>query len=268
MKRLTTTVALLTGLSLSAAAADYVPLFPRTPTMQLTDVPQAVQKTIQQHAAGRQIADIDKETWDNRTVYEVEFSQAGRNAQIHVAEDGTVVKDERRGGLLGTREGTGTETGRGFFGLFLGTQLEDTPAAVQETIRREAKGNQIADIDKEIRTGSPVYEVEIRQPGGNYELHIAENGSILRDSRRTDAVGSAERLPQVGTGRGSDRLGRNLTVNELPAAVREQINSRGGAAAVKQINSKVVYEVELEQQGQNSKLHITEDGTVVESARK
>jgi len=176
-----------------------VPLLPRTATLQLNDVPQAVQKTVQQHAAGREVADIDKETWNNRTVYEVEFAQSGRNAQMHIAEDGTVVKDE-------ARVGAGAPTR--LFGAYLGTQLEDTPAAVQETIKREARGNQIADIDKELRTGQPVYEVEIKKPEGNYELHIAENGSILRDSRRTDAVGAPRTQPQTGTGVRSDRDAR------------------------------------------------------------
>jgi uncharacterized membrane protein YkoI len=68
--------------------------FPRIATLQLADVPPAVQKTIEQHAAGRKIADIDKETWNKRTVYEVEFTQEGRNAQLHIAEDGTIVKEE------------------------------------------------------------------------------------------------------------------------------------------------------------------------------
>lgn len=173
----------------------YVPLLPRTATLKTSDTPQAVQNTIQQHAAGRKVVDIDKETWNNRTVYEVEFEQAGRNAQLHVAEDGAIVKSES------PRAGVGTS----LFGVYLGTQLEDTPVAVQETIKREARGNQIVDIDKELRIGDPVYEVEIKQPNGNYEIHIAENGTILRDSRRTDAVGAPVRQPQTGVGAGSDR---------------------------------------------------------------
>jgi len=182
----------------STASQRYVPLIPRTATLQARDLPEAVQKTIQQQAAGREVVDIDKETWNNRTVYEVEFAQTGRNAQIHIADDGSIVKrDEPR-----TRT---TGVGTPIFGFYLGTQLEDTPPAVQETIKREARGHQIADIDKELRTGSPVYEVEIKQPTGNFELHIAENGTILRDSRRPDAVGTPERLPQTGTGAGSDR---------------------------------------------------------------
>jgi len=173
-----------------------VPLLARTPTLQVSDVPQPVQETIRQHAAGREVADIDKETWNNRTVYEVEFAQAGRNAQLHIAEDGSIVHEQ-------ARQGTGV--GTRLFGLYLGTQLEDTPAAVQDIIKREAQGNQIADIDKELRTGRPVYEVEIKQATGNYELHIAEDGTILRDSRRTEGVGTSPRQPETGTGVGSDR---------------------------------------------------------------
>src|SRR5687768_14275676 len=121
-------IATLAGLSLSAVAQpDYVPLLTRTQTLQISDVPKPVQNTIQQQAAGRKIVDIDRETWTGRTVYEVEFAQSGRNAQIHVAEDGTIVRGER-----------GATVGTPLTKLLMGTQLQDTPAAVQATIKREA----------------------------------------------------------------------------------------------------------------------------------
>lgn len=178
-------------------------ILPRIQTMKLSEVPEVVQNTINQHAAGRKIADIDKETWNGRTVYEVEFAQAGRNAQIHVAEDGSMVTKDQK-------PATGTDTaqpqaGRSLFGVYLGTQLEDTPAAVQQTIQREGKGLEIADIDLERRTGSPVYEVEFKRPGGNFELHIAANGSVVKDSRRNDAVGGTVDAPdRTQTGSSSD----------------------------------------------------------------
>jgi uncharacterized membrane protein YkoI len=241
-------------------ATEYAPLFPRVSSLQISDVPQPVQRTINQHAAGRKIADIDKETWNNRTVYEVEFAQAGRNAQVHIAEDGIVVKDERKSGGVGT----------GLFGLYLGTQLEDTPVAVQEAIRREGAGRQIADIDKEMRTGAPVYEVEFKQPGKNFELHIAETGIIIRDSRR-EAAGTPDRQPQTGTGRGD---ARDLTVQDLPAAVQDQVvRLHGDVGTLKKIqrqtrDGKVSYEIEFEKEGRNAKLQFDEDGTITKDNRR
>jgi uncharacterized membrane protein YkoI len=266
-------IAVLAGISLSAVADEkindrevvrdspaYLPRITRVPTMRVSDVPEAVQKTIQQQAAGREVADIDKELWSGRTVYEVEFAQTGRNAQVHIAEDGAVVKDER------ARTGAGT----GLFGLYLGTQLEETPLAVQETIKREAHGRQIADIDKELRTGEPVYEVEIQQAGQKFELHIAQNGTIIRDSRGAEAVGTPARQPQTGTEREPNVKARNLSITDVPVAVQERIESSSGGSQLKGIQihqkerqGKVVYEVEFEKDGKNVKQTIAEDGRVL-----
>jgi len=241
----------------------YSPPLARVPSMKVSELPEPVQTTIRQQAAGREVADVDKETWNGKTVYEVEFAQAGRNAQIHIAEDGTVVKDEQ------TRTGTGT----GLFGRFMGTQLEETPLPVQETIKREAQGRKIADIDKEMRTGEPVYEVEIQQPGQNFELHVAQNGSILRDSRKPDAFGAPARQPQTGTER-ANAGARNLSLTDLPVAVQDRIKATADPAQLKgiQINrkmrdGKVFYEVEFEKEGRNTKQTIAEDGTLLDSNR-
>ncbi|MCD6051004.1 MAG: putative beta-lactamase-inhibitor-like, PepSY-like [Verrucomicrobia bacterium] len=167
--------------------ADYVPRFPRLQSVDMKDVPQPVQATIQQQAAGRKVADIDKETWNGQPVYEVEFSQSGRNAQIHIAADGTIVKSENNTKLGNNRTTVDRKPAdRQDRTFFLGTQLADLPTAAQATIKREAAGNDIVDIDKETRDGKVVYEVEIKQPGKNIEIHVAEDGTIVRDSRKED----------------------------------------------------------------------------------
>ncbi|MBL9207298.1 MAG: PepSY-like domain-containing protein [Opitutaceae bacterium] len=142
-------------------------------------LPPAVRETVKQQAAGREIADIDRETWQGRTVYEVEFKSPGLNPQVHIAEDGTVVKPEQT---------PGAHVGAGFKSIFMGTQLEDTPTAVQETIRREAGNQAIKDIDLERRDGQRVYEVDIGEGLTKFRIHIAENGRILNDTRRAGTV--------------------------------------------------------------------------------
>lgn len=148
---------------------------------KLEDIPAAARTAIQAQAQGRDIVDIDKETWNGQTVYEVEFRQSGRNAQLHIAEDGTIVKQDNNNAERGMSTSGTTSTRRR--GLFLGTQLEDTPAAVQDTIRREVGERQIVDIDKELRTGRAIYEVEVKDAEGRFQLHIAEDGTIVKDDR-------------------------------------------------------------------------------------
>jgi uncharacterized membrane protein YkoI len=228
----------------------------RVSSLKLTDVPEPVRKTIQIESKGREVADIDRETWNRQTVYEVEFAQTGRNAQIHIAEDGSIVKDER--------------AGTGLKGLFMGTQLADTPAPVQATIKREAANREIADIDKETRDGQTIYEVEFKQPGRNVELHIAENGTIIQDSRRDlRGQGTAPGETQKDIGRATGKL----TINDVPLPVQQAIRGIGNTAALKPIeqkteNGKTVYHVEFEGQGINRRMVIAEDGTVLKDNKR
>jgi uncharacterized membrane protein YkoI len=139
--------------------------------LQLTDVPHAVQQTARSEAKGREIADIDHEMWNGRPVYEIEYKERGLNSRIYVADDGIVVRDER--------------PARSLKSLYMGTQIENTPAAVQDTIRRVSGVGNIADIDKEGTNTMPVYRVEIREAQGTRELRIAQDGTVLHDSQST-----------------------------------------------------------------------------------
>lgn len=143
------------------------PVFPK---ISLNDLPAAVQQTAQAQAAGREIVDIDRETWHGKPVYEIEYKQRGLNARVYISDDGTLVRDERR-------------PGQALKSLFMGTQLEDTPVPVQQTIRRIAGDREIADIDRKTVAKQTVYRVEIRSSEGVQELRVAEDGKVLYDSR-------------------------------------------------------------------------------------
>jgi len=239
----------------------------RISTMQLEDMPAPVRKTIEQHAAGRKVADIDRETWDGKTVYEVEFAQTGRNEQIHVAENGTLLKQE------GKAPGAPATAGD-IKGPVIGTRFSDTPPAVQATIKREAKGAEIADIDKERRDGRVLYEVEFKNPGRNVELHIAEDGSIMHDNRRDVRGQGAPGAPgQTRTGGTLRPSGNNLTFDQAPPAVQAAIRANGDPASVKEIerddkDGRTVYTVEIQKEGRNTKMQIAEDGTILKDNRK
>jgi uncharacterized membrane protein YkoI len=140
------------------------------PKLQLTDLPDPVQQTARSEARGREIVDIDRETWNRQPVYEIEFKERGLNSRVYIDERGSVVREERS-----SRPAT-------LKSLFMGTQIEDTPTAVQQTIRRVAGNREISDIDRKTRETRTVYRVEIKSPEGDQELHIAEDGAILFDS--------------------------------------------------------------------------------------
>ena len=133
----------------------------------LASLPTAVRNAIDQHAKGRRVVDVEQEVSNGQTVYEVEFSDPGINPQIHVSADGTLVKSDQEG----------------LRGMFAGTRIEDTPQAVQSTVQRELGGAEIVDVDKEVRTGRTVYEVEFRGANGSQQIHVAEDGTVVKDDR-------------------------------------------------------------------------------------
>src|SRR4026207_105097 len=60
-----------------------------------TQLPPAVQRTLQQQKGTDTIKDIERETRNGRTVYEVELNRTGLNPKIVIAEDGSLVRDAR-----------------------------------------------------------------------------------------------------------------------------------------------------------------------------
>ncbi len=58
-------------------------------------------------------------------------------------------------------------------------KLEDCPKAVQRTIRREATGGKIVEIEKETDANKTVYEAEILIDGKEYEVTVNQTGTLL-----------------------------------------------------------------------------------------
>jgi uncharacterized membrane protein YkoI len=230
---------------------DRVIGFDRTPSMALSDLPAAVQKSVKEQQAGREIVDIDKEVWNGKPVYEVEFKEKGPNSRIHVANDGSMVlnKDRRY--------------------AYLGAQLSETPAAVQATVKRTVSSAEVVDVDRESKDGRVVYDVEIKQEGMNRHLKIAADGTLVADSNRRDGTGVGERVRERI---GLDRDASTMTLDDTPAAVQKTIREHSGGGALKPIkretrNGRVQYDVEYEKDGKNLRMTVAEDGTVLKDNR-
>jgi uncharacterized membrane protein YkoI len=227
--------------------------FTTAPSIAVSDLPAAVQKTVKEQQGGRAIADIDKETWNGQTVYEVEFRDKGPNSRIHIAPDGSMVvsKDRKPG-------------------AYVGTQLSDTPAAVQATVKRTVSNATIEDVDRKTKDGQAVYDVEIKQEGLNRHLKIAENGTLLSDSNQQSSKGVGERVRET-LHLGGDTT--TMTLDQVPAAVQKTIRDNGATGTLKPIkremrDGRAQYDVEFEKSGKNTRLTINEDGTIQKDNRR
>jgi hypothetical protein len=57
--------------------------------------------------------------------------------------------------------------------------LEQTPAAVKQTIERELVGGQLEDISKKERDGKTIYETDIIRDGHKWEVVVGADGKII-----------------------------------------------------------------------------------------
>src|SRR5947209_8128398 len=55
--------------------------------MNIKDLPQAVKETLKQRAATAEVADIDKQNRNGRTLYKISFLEPGKNPTMYVSED-------------------------------------------------------------------------------------------------------------------------------------------------------------------------------------
>ncbi len=225
----------------------------------LNALPAPVQKTLEEQRAGRVLADVDKETSDGQTVYEVEFKEKGPNSRIHIAADGS---------LVASKEARGS---------YLGTQLSETPKAVQDAVKQSAgDAAEIADVDRKTKDGSTLYNVEIRQEGLNRHLQIAESGMVVRDSKTGGAVTDAGERARDAVERVREKISDGTvtaSLSQLPEAVQKTVRANGDVAHLKPItqetkNGTTWYAVEFEKTGRNTRLKIGQDGSILEDSRK
>jgi uncharacterized membrane protein YkoI len=93
---------------------------------------------------------------------------ASVQSDVNVGKSDSTAKYDKttRGSLLGGKHLT----------------METVPNKVQETIRREAGANHVADIQEGKHKGQLAYKVDIQREGKNRKLEIAPDGTILSDS--------------------------------------------------------------------------------------
>lgn len=123
-------------------------------TVSLSQTPDAVQKVIQAHAGDGKIGDITKDADGEETVYDVGFTdKQGTDRDFSLSADGTLLSVE--------------------------VPLEETPAAVQRTIRIELNGGDLDSIDKNLADSDVSYDVEGSDKNGKEkDFTVYDDGTL------------------------------------------------------------------------------------------
>jgi uncharacterized membrane protein YkoI len=199
------------------------------------EVPKPVLKAIaeQVRVHGEAAKDVERENKDGKVIYDVEFRRSGINKHIKFNEDGSLVSTPDLGRITASSP-----------------SLEKLPASVQKTVEQQRAGRSVADIDEENWDGKSVYEVEFKEQGRNSRIYIASDGSLL------------------GEKEGKTSLFKGMPLSETPKPVQDKVKEVVGESHVARITQKtqdgqILYKVDVQQKGQDRRLVIAQDGTLV-----
>jgi len=245
-------LALITALALGLSAALAVPVLAdgdedeeEITLEQLRKEAPAAAKTIEEQAKGAEIEEIEKETRKGKVVYEAEFVVRGKEIEIEVAPNGTLLSRE----VEDDDDDDEAEEE---------VTIKQVPAAVRATILKvlkEAKGAKIEEIEKETRKGKVVYEAELVVGGKEIEIRVDPAGKLLSREVEDDDDDDDEGEEEV-------------TIKQVPAAVRATILKEAKGAKIEEIEKetrkgKTVYEAEFVVGGKEIEIRVDSTGKLL-----
>ncbi len=214
----------------------------------LDQVPAAVKATILLEAQGGTIKEIERETKGDTTIYEAEIVIDGKEIEIEIAADGTLLSK-------------GADDDDDDDDIHLSLSL--VPPAVKATILKAAHGGKIKDIELENEGGKPVYEVEILI---ELEIKVAPDGTLL--SRKVAGKHGEHAVLGHDDDDDEEDDDEHLTLNELPAAVKATILKEAAGAPIREIereteHGRTIYEAEVIIDGREIEIEVAPDGTLL-----
>ena len=143
------------------------------------DLPEAVARALAKLAGRAKVKEIEREEihavvklvklQKPRVVYEAEFVRDGKEVEVKIAENGTVLVREIEDDDDNDDDDEDEKE----------ISLDRVPAAVKATILKEAGKNRIKEIEVEGRGGKKIYEAEWEADGKEVEIKVASDGKLL-----------------------------------------------------------------------------------------
>jgi len=197
--------------------------------VSIDQIPPTVKATILKEAKGGKIQEIGRETQRGKTVYEAEVIIQGKEIEIKIAPDGTVIGREVEGAAEEEEEEEEEVI-----------SLDQVPAAARKALLKHAGGAKIIEVEREKEHGVVLYEAEWEVGGREHEAKVTTGGDLME-------------LEEV------------VGANEVPPAVLRAAKKVFGAGAKVEYERKTItlYEVEAKVNGKEREVLLTPAGTVV-----
>lgn len=145
--------------------------------------------------------------------------------------------------------------------------IEQVPAAVAATIRREAGGATINEIVRKDGCGRSLYEAELLTDGRERDLLVRPDGSVVGEEALAEVGEGCE--PPAENARESSET--KLTIDQVPAPVAATIRRVGDGMILREIvrvseNGQTIYEATLLSRGREGELRLSADGSILPEA--
>jgi uncharacterized membrane protein YkoI len=129
----------------------------------LDQVPAAVKAAILKESAGGKITEIERETENGKTVYEAEFLLDGKEVEIQIAPDGTLLGRE-----VEEEEDDGDDL-----------TIDQVPEPARAALLKLAGDAKIIEAEREHEHGVLVYEAEWAKDGTKHEAAVTADGTLV-----------------------------------------------------------------------------------------
>jgi len=189
----------------------------------LDQVPAAVKATLLKEAAGNKVSEIEQETLNGKTVYEAEFLRNGKETEVTIAADGSV---------LGREDDNEADDDDD-------SSLKNVPAPARAALRKLAGDSKDLEVDREVEDGVTLYEAGWMANGKRKEATVMEDGTLVE----TEETISVDQVPAS--------LRRIIT------------DRYGSAKVKIEKKMVVVYEFEAPGRGEASEINVLPTGRIL-----
>ena len=230
--------------------------------VKFEQLPPDLQEKIRAQVGSAPIEDIDRETKNGKTTYEIAYKKDGQHTETRIEHNDSSTSTATASTALDSRK----------------MRYEELPEVVKRAADARLKGAEVNDVDRQVKNGRTTYEIGYKQNNGpQQELILADDGRILRS--RSSAVAGSSTAPNqpnrnyrgmtAGTANSSAASTRVMEYTDLPSNVRRVADSKLRDGDVSKVerrlqNGQISYEIGFaKENGQYQQLVIAEDGRVL-----
>jgi uncharacterized membrane protein YkoI len=130
--------------------------FAQEKKIKKSDMPAAVQKTVDEQSKGATVKGYSTEVEDGKTLYEVELTVNGHSKDVSMTADGAVVEVEEQ------------------------VTIDSLPAEVRDGLKNKAGAGKITKVESLTKQGKLVaYEAQVLTSGKKSEVQVGPDGKPL-----------------------------------------------------------------------------------------